>query len=248
VIWIGIAGFSVVLAAALLMLGLSFLRRKTPAAFRPILAFARLRQAVGSVVEDGSRLHVSLGRAGLTTPQSAAELAGIGMLRRLADLTSASDKPPVATSGDSTIAILSQDTLQSSAETATPGAAFDITNGRLAGLTPFSYAAGTLPVMNDENVSATVLMGNFGVESALLTDAAERKNMYVLAASDNLPAQAVMYATAQDVLLGEEIFAVDAYNNGKPIHSASLTTQDILRWGIIIAMLIGAVLKMAGVL
>jgi hypothetical protein len=248
VIWIGIAGFALVLLTAGLMLGLSFLRRKTPASFRPILAFARLRQAVGSVVEDGSRLHVSLGRGGLTTPQSAAELAGIGMLRRLADLTSASDQPPVATSGDSTIAILSQDTLQSSFETVTPGAAFDITAGRLAGLTPFSYAAGTLPVMNDENVSATVLMGNFGVEAALLTDAAERKDMYVLAASDNLPAQAVMYATAQDVLLGEEIFSADAYNNGKPIHSASLATQDILRWLIIIAMLAGAVLKMAGVL
>jgi Domain of unknown function (DUF6754) len=247
-IWIGIAGFSVVLAAALLMLGLGLARRKTPAAFRPILAFARLRQAVGSVVEDGSRLHVSLGRGGLTTPQSAAELAGIGLLRRLADLTSAGDKPPIATSGDSTIAILSQDTLRSSAETVTPGEAFDITTGRIAGLTPFSYAAGTLPVMSDENVSATVLMGNFGVEAALLTDAAERKEMYVLAASDNLPAQAVMYATAQDVLLGEEIFSADAYNNGKPIHSASLSTQDILRWVIIIAMIIGAVLKMAGVL
>jgi hypothetical protein len=248
VIWIGIAGFALVLLTAGLMLGLSFLRRKAPASFRPILAFARLRQAVGSVVEDGSRLHVSLGRGGLTTPQSAAELAGIGMLRRLADLTSASDQPPVATSGDSTIAILSQDTLKSSVEAVTPGAVFDITTGRLAGLTPFSYAAGTLPVMNDEHVSATVLMGNFGVEAALLTDAAERKSMYVLAASDNLPAQAVMYATAQDVLLGEEIFSVDAYNNGKPIHSASLTTQDILRWVIIVVMLAGAALKMAGVL
>jgi len=33
-------------------------------------------------------------------------------------------------------------------------------------------------------------MGNFGVEAALLTDAAERENTFILAASDNLTAQA----------------------------------------------------------
>ena len=247
-IWIGLAGLGVVLFTAGLMLGLSFLRRKSRPAFRDLPSFARLHQAVGRAVEDGSRLHISLGRGGLTTPQSAATLAGLGMLRRLADLTSASDQPPVATSGESTIAILSQDTLQSSSQTATLGAAFDITAGRLAGLTPFSYAAGTLPVMHDENVSATVLMGNFGVEVALLTDAAERKNTYLLAGSDNLPAQAVLYASAPDMLIGEELFAADAYNNGGPLHSASLTVQDVLRWLLIAAMLFGALLKLAGIL
>ncbi|KAF0109147.1 MAG: hypothetical protein FD146_191 [Anaerolineaceae bacterium] len=247
-IWVGLAGFAVVLFTAGLMLGLSFLRRKSAPAFRDLPAFARLRQAVGRVVEDGTRLHVSLGRGGLTTPQGAAALAGLGMLRRLADLTSASDQPPVATSGDSAIAILSQDTLQSSFQTITPGAAFDITAGRLAGLTPFSYAAGTLPVMHDENVSATLLMGNFGVEAALLTDAAERTNTYLLAASDNLPAQAVLYASAPDALIGEELFAAQAYNGGGPLHSASLTVQDILRWLLIAVLLAGAALKLAGFL
>ncbi len=99
-----------------MMLGLSILRRKNPPVFRDIPAFTRLRQAVGLVVEDGSRLHVSLGRGALTTPQSASALAGLALLRRLADLTSAGDQPPIATSGDATLAILSQDTLQTAAK------------------------------------------------------------------------------------------------------------------------------------
>jgi hypothetical protein len=247
-IWIGLGGFVVVLFTAGLMLGLSFLRRKRPSTFRDIPAFLRLRQAVGRVVEDGTRLHVSLGRGGLTTPQGAAALSGLGLLHHLADLTSASDQPPVATSGESVITILSQDTLQSSSQTITPGVAFDITAGRLAGLTPFSYAAGTLPVMYDENVSTSVLMGNFGVESALLTDAAERTNSYLLAASDNLSGQAVLYASAPDALIGEELYAAQAYNNGESIHSTSLLVQDILRWVLVVALVAGAVLKLAGVL
>jgi hypothetical protein len=239
--WIDVTGFLFVLLGAALMLGVSLLRRKKKPVYRDIPVFAHLRQAVGRVVEDGSRLHVSLGRSGLPAPQSIAALAGLGLLRRLADQTSASDQPPIATSGESTIAILSQDTLQSSFQTTVPGAAFDISAGRLTGLTPFSYAAGTLPINKDENTSATVLMGNFGVEVGLLTDAAERQNTYLLAASDNLPAQAIMYASAHDMLIGEELFSAEAYNNSGPIQLASLTVQDILRWLVIASMLIGGI-------
>lgn len=166
----------------------------------------------------------------------------------MASLTSASDQPPVATSGVSTVAILSQDVLRSSTQAVNPETAFDNTSGRLAGLTPFSYAAGTLPVIYDENVTTTILMGNFGVEVALLTDAGERRNTFVMAASDNLPAQAIMVAGATDTLIGEELFSSGAYTGAGPLHSASLSTQDYLRWLLIAVMLVGAALKLFGVL
>jgi len=246
-IWLGLAGFGVVFLSAALMLGLSLSHRKASPVFRDIPAFTRLRQAVGLVVEDGSRLHILLGHSALTIPQSASALAGLALLRRLADLTSAGDQPPIATSGDATLAILSQDTLQSAAKFSKL-ASFDPTAGRLTGLTPFSYAAGAIPAIRDENVSANVLMGNFGVEVALLTDAVERENTFGLAGSDNLTAQAVIYASAQEPLIGEEVFAAGAYVESDPLHTASLTVQDILRWLIIAAILAGALLALAGVL
>jgi hypothetical protein len=245
-IWLGLAGFGIVFFSAAMMLGLLVLRRKTPSVFRDIPALTRLRKAVGLVVEDGSRLHVSLGRGALTTPQSASALAGLALLRRLADLTSAGDQPPIVTSGEATLAILSQDTLQAAAKFSKQ-VAFDPTTGRLTGLTPFSYAAGAIPVIRDENVSANLLMGNFGVEVALLTDAVERENTFVLAGSDNLTAQAVIYASAQEPLIGEEIYAAGAYVESGPLHTASLTVQDILRWLIIAVILVGALLTLAGV-
>ena len=246
-IWLGLAGFGIVFFSAAMMLGLLVLRRKAPSVFRDIPALTRLRKAVGLVVEDGSRLHVSLGRGALTAPQSASALAGLALLRRLADLTSAGDQPPIVTSGEATLAILSQDTLQAAAKFSQQ-VAFDPTTGRLTGLTPFSYAAGAIPVIRDENVSANLLMGNFGVEVALLTDAVERENTFVLAGSDNLTAQAVIYASAQEPLIGEEIYAAGAYVESGPLHTASLTVQDILRWMIIAVILVGALLTLAGVL
>jgi hypothetical protein len=244
VTWLDLTGFAVVFISACLMLVIPLLRRKTPPVFRKLAAFSELRRAIGRVVEDGSRLHVSLGRGALTTPQSASALAGLTLLGRLAELTSSGDQPPVATSGDAALAILSQDTLQT-ASRAAGQLAFDPTAGRLAGLTPFSYAAGTLPVIRDEKVSANLLMGNFGLEAGLLTDASEREEAFILAASDSLPAQAVMFASGQEVVIGEELFAAGAYVDAGPLHASSLVVQDILRWVIILVMIGGAILSLA---
>jgi hypothetical protein len=91
-------------------------------------------------------------------------------------------------------------------------------------------------------------MGNFGVEVALLTDAVERENTFVVAGSDNLTAQALIYASAQEPLIGEEIFAAGAYVESGSLHSASLTVQDVLRWLVIAAILVGAGLTLVGIL
>jgi hypothetical protein len=244
---LGLVAFGVVFISAALMAAFAMLRAKKSIPYRSIPAFDRLRRAIGRLVEDGSRLHVSLGRGDLVTPHGASAFAGLSLLRRLADLTSAGDKPPIATSGDAVLAILSQDSLQSAAENSSL-VGFDPSAGRLTGLTPFSYAAGVIPSIHDENVSATILMGNFGLEAALLTDAADRVSTFSLAGSDNLAAQAVLYATAEEALIGEEMFAAGAYADSGPVHLASLTVQDILRWLAILVMLGGALLKIAGVL
>jgi hypothetical protein len=241
--WVGLAGFGLVLISAVLMAAFGALRRRAAPVFRNIPAFTRLQHAVGRVVEDGSRLHVSLGHGGITTPQSTSALAGLILLRRLAELTSAGDQPPIATSGDASLTILSQATLQTASQSAAQ-ASYDPTAGRLTGLTPFSYAAGAIPAMRDENVSTTVLMGNFGVEVALLTDAAERQGSFTLAGSDSVVAQAVIYASAQEPLIGEEIYAAGAYTDAGPLHNASLIIQDILRWLIISAVIAGALIKL----
>jgi hypothetical protein len=234
------------ITAALLLLALIALRRRSAAAFRRIAAYEQLNRAVGLAVENGTRLHFSLGRGSLFPARGASALAGLAMLRHLSERTSVSDQPPVATSGDASLAILSQDTLQSGYRAAGAEEQYRFTTGRLAGLTPFAYAAGTMPTTHDENVSANVYIGDFGAESALLTEAAERQNSTLIAASDNLTAQSVFYASSQEPLIGEELFAAGAYVGAGAAHDASLNVQDILRWLIIVAILAGSFLKFVG--
>ena len=244
-----IAGLGVVILGAILTLGFAAIYRKKPMRdLRDFPAFNRLRRAMGLAVEDGSRLHISLGNASMTNPGNASALVGFSVLKRVAQLSSMSDRPPVVTSGDGALSILSQDSLAEAYHQANAMDQYDPNRGFLAGVTPFSYAAAALSVIHDPNVSGNILIGNYGPEAALLADAADQEHAYMLAASDGLQAQAVLYASAQDPLIGEELFASGAYLHAGRMHTASLHAQDILRLVMILALVVGAVLKLAGVL
>jgi len=234
--------------AAILLLLFIFLRRKSSGSFRIIDAYERLNRSVGLAVEDGTRLHISLGRGNLFTARGGSALAGLAMLRRLAERTSVSDRPPIATSGDASLAILSQDTLQSGYRAAGAEEQYRFTTGRLTGLTPFSYAAGTIPIIHDEYVSTNIIVGDLGAEAGLLVEASDRENANLIAASDNLSAQSIFYASSQEPLIGEELFAAGAYVGAGTPHEASLNVQDVLRWLIILAIIVGSLVKFAGAL
>lgn len=245
----GILGMGFVLVFFALILIFLILAGKQPRRYlRRSEAFQRLSKAIGLAVEAGQRLHISLGRGTLNGPQSASALVGLVMLQRIARAASISDRPPVATSGDAGLAILSRDTLQNVYRSIGVPDQFDPTSGQLSGLTPFAYAAGTLPVIADEQVSATVLTGHFGSEIALILDASERNGGTTLAGSDSLAGQAVIYAAADDPLIGEELFAGGAYLQAGSAHLASVQAQDVMRWLLVGLMVLGAFLKLVNVL
>jgi hypothetical protein len=144
------------------------------------------------------------------------------------------------------LGILSQDTQHAAAKYL--GVESDPMRGRITGLTPYSYAAGTLSFIQEEDIGANLLIGSFGNEVALITDAAERRDGMTLGGTDNLTGQAVLFAAAQEPLIGEETYAGGAYLGAGPMHIASLYAQDILRWVIIGLIVIGAILKLFSVL
>lgn len=232
--------FGLILAAAVI------LRQREGRKLREIPAFDRLQRAIGLAVEAGNRLHISLGRGQLLSTQSAIGYVGLSILDRIARSTSISDRPPVTSSGEGSLGILSQDTQREAAKYL--GVQADPTRGRITGLTPYSYAAGTLSFIQEEDIGANLLVGSFGNEVALITDAAERSESMTLGGTDNLTGQAVLFAAAKEPLIGEETYAGGAYLGAGPMHLASLYAQDILRWIIIGLILIGAILKLFGVL
>lgn len=249
-IWLeSFIGLVLVVLSAVLMFLFSLPRLwKSRRVLRSIPALNRLRRAIGLAVEDGTRLHVSIGKSSIFSATNASALVGLSTLERVAQLSLVSDRPPVATSGDGTLSILSQDTLRAAYRIANVPEQYDPDRGRLAGATPLSYIAGTLPVIRDERVSTNILVGNFGPEIGLVADASDRQNTFTLATSDALAAQATLYATAEETLIGEELFALPAYLQAGTIYQASLSVQDVLRWVVIGLIILAALLSIAGII
>jgi hypothetical protein len=243
-----LVGLAIVLAIFGLMLFFAFRGKRSSRKYlREIAAFTKLRRGIGLAVEAGQRLHISLGHGGVSDVRGASTLVGLSMLQRVARAASISDRPPVATSGEATQAVLSQDTLRSAYNNIGAAGQYDPDSGLLTGVTPFSYAAGAMPVIIDQHVSMNILAGHFGSEVALITDAAERSGAKSLAGSDNITAQSVLFATADEPLVGEELYVAGAYARSGPLHMASLQAQDIVRWVVIGVILVGSALKLVGV-
>ncbi len=243
----GIFGFLLILVSFGLIVIFAAAGRNRPGRhLREIPAFTRLRRAVGLAVEVGTRVHISLGRGDFLGTQNMAAFSGLVMADRIARAASISDRPPVVTAGEGTLGILAQDTMRGVYRALGVESQFDPNSAQITGLTPFSYAAGSMPLIQDGQVSANLLSGHFGGEAALIADAAERSGSLVVGGSDSLPGQAVLYAVAQDPLIGEEVFAGGAYLGAGSIHEASLRTQDILRWLLVALIILGAILKVTG--
>ena len=221
-------------------------RKRASRDLREMPAFNQLKRMLGLAVETGKQLHVSIGWGELSGIPAAAVVAGLTILERVARAASISDDPPIATSGDGLTTILAKNTLRAAYKDLGIESQFDSASGQVAGLTPYSYAAGTLDVIADPKVSANLFTGHFSAEVALLSDRAERNGAVILGGSDHLSAQAVQFAASPDPLIGEELYAGGAYLGGVGVHIASLKAQDVMRWVLIVVLVLGAIGKFLG--
>lgn len=241
-------GLIIVLIAAGLIAYFALFKRNRAGVqlFREIPVFARIRKSVGLAVEAGDRLQVTLGTGNPLSTQFTPGLIGLTMLDRVTRAASVSDRPPIATSGESTLTILSQDTYRKTKRDLGANPVIQPAIARMVGTTPLSYAAGVMPLFKDEQISTNIAAGHFGPEIALIHDAAERRGVMTVAGTDNIIGQAVIYATAEEPLIGEEIYAGGAYLGAGNVHEASLRVQDILRLAVIVLLLLGAIARLTG--
>ncbi len=234
----GMLGLMIVLAwMGLTGLFMSLIPGSKAGTLRPVSTFTRMKRALSLAVERGVRIHLSLGRGGLNGQSGMSGVTGLAILDTIMMTTGSTDEPLTVTSGDSTLEILSQKNGQ------IDGSGFASDSSQLSGLTSISFAAGTLPVVWDDQTAVNILTGHFGVEAGLMMDA-NQKDSVTIAGTDSLPGQAVMFAMADFPMVGEEIFAANAYLRDDPQVLSSLCIQDIGRWGIILAIVVGIILSL----
>jgi hypothetical protein len=216
------------------------LRRRLP--FRRIQAFELLRGFLDIVTERGKVAHLSLGTSGISGDRTATVASGLVLLRYLAERGAAVGASPTVTVADPTLLFVAQDVIYDAHERQGRAAAYRPTDVQLIAPDPAAYAVGALEVIRDEKVSANVMAGPFGDEFLLMAEPAAQRDMTQITGSDALNAHPFMVATADQLLVGEELYAAGAYLTERPEHAASLWVQDILRILIVVAIVIGVLI------
>lgn len=212
-------------------------------AFRDIPAFTRLPLDMGNAIERGRRLHVGLGSSTVYAENSAAALVGLHALDVLADTAIISDRPAQSTAGDASLALLAQDTLRKVYRRQNALDLYGHNEADWLGATPFSYAAATTALYREADVAANLMIGQYGIELALMTDAGARVDAQQVVATSDVTMQALAYLTGDEPIIGEDVFAVGAYlGDGDDAHIASLQAQDVARLVLFVLLLVGGAL------
>lgn len=215
-------------------------RRRDLVTLRPIPAYTTLPLMVGEAIEANRPVHISFGSASLGGSSTALTLASAELFYQTAQRAAIGAVPPILTVSDTTAIPLGQDTLRRAYRSRNLLDRYP--QGRVrwypAGARSVAFAAALTATLGDDRVANNVLVGSFGPELALITEAAARRNQGVIAASDQPEGQAVAYVMSDQPLIGEEIFTAGAYLGDSASHRASVVTLDLLRLLLILAILI----------
>jgi hypothetical protein len=228
-------GLLVVFVAALLV-GWRQASRNGVSALRPIPAFGRLHRALRDAMETGRAVHVALGLGGIWSSSTADSLAGLEVLGSLAAQTAPVGLSPVVTAGDATVLPLAQDAVRRSWRTAPAGMTRPAADVRWMSPAPAAYAAGVMGTLGGDKVGVNVMVGSFGNEYLLMGEAASQRRIFQVGGASEPTVVPFVYATADEMLLGEDMYAAGAYLARKPWHLGSLWAQDFVRWIVVLAI------------
>lgn len=172
---------------------------------RRLDGFERIPTWTTRSIESNRPLHLSFGGAEVGGENTPAALAQAEFFHQVIQGATASDATPIVTMSAPATVPLGQDTLRRAW-------AKDGTAARVQWVPPELAFAGALTASMDiDEPEAHILAGRFGPELALMLDGANRRGQATLALSDRLDGQAVAFALADHVLIGEELYAAPSF-------------------------------------
>ena len=193
---------------------------------RGAAGFERLPGWIGDGIESGRPLHLGFGGAaigGETTPIAA---AGAEFFYHIIEASKSGDSAPLISTSSAATLPLAQDTIRR----AWPGdSQWTQAQWYPQGERSIAYAAGVSAMMGVDKPAAHVLAGSFGPELALMLNSAEQLGQGALAVSDQLDGQAVAFAMADEVLIGEQLFSAAAHLSSDTPALADARVSDVWR-------------------
>lgn len=236
-----LAGVLLLAFVALLLVFLFRVRAGQLPKLRRIGAFERLHRFNSRAIESGRPLHLSLGTGSTIDASTADSLAGLAVLEHLADRAAETGVQPTVSMSDPTVMLFAQNILRAAQQSDPQQATDAYRHVRWIAPQPAAYAAGVMSLLSVDRVQSNVMVGKFGGEYLLMGEAAAQQRIPQIGGTSDPNTLPFIYTTAQETLLGEEIYAAGAYLQKQPAHIGSLLAQDTMRWLIFLLMVGGII-------
>ena len=219
-----------------------FVVRRLALHYRTIPAYVVMPELAADAVESSYRLHFSMGSSALGEASTVTALASAEIIYRLAERLAISYESPIVTTSSALTLPLASDTLRRAFEYRQNMATYRTTAAAWypQGARSMAFAAGIASLAADKDVSSNVLLGRFGYEAALIGESALRYDQRLIMHSDLVEGQALAFAQADQMLIGEELYVGAAYLDGTALERGGIFALDVLRWLVILGIAVAA--------
>ena len=207
-----------------------------------------VEQMNSAAAEKGQRLILALGDRYNDAPGDLGGAAGLPLLAGCTSRSAFTDQPLKVVSGDGSLMLLSQMAAQRIYNHAQTPALFSPDEIHLAATAGWPFMAGLLPEVGRRGNFGLLMDGHFEGESLLALDLADRKQMTIAASSDAITGQGAIFLETDSPIVGEDHFVPFFDPAAKGGEGAILSALDVLRVAVCLALVVGAVLKLAGLL
>jgi hypothetical protein len=213
---------------------------KRPINRRPLPGLSVISQALARGAETGRAMHLSPGSGAIGARASTAEtIAGLLLSERVATEAALNGAPLLASSGDAVAHLALRGTLRQVYQRAGLGQDYEPANVQLlAHQDAMAYASGVTTLYGRQQLEASQLVGAFGQEFLLAGEDGAQRGVPQLGGATTATALPLVYLTTDGTLVGEEIYAAEAYLARSPAPLARLLTLDVLRTVVIVAIIV----------
>ena len=242
------------LALALGLAGLLFLLinllllKRNPPKHIPEPAKEAVENLLHVSSEQGKRLVVGLGQNLTNASFDLSGASGLSLQRALLKRSLFNDHPLQSFSGDGVLACLSRMAVHGAYRGALASELFDGSLSQMSGTSHMAYTASLANYIPDTSNAGLLLAGQMSPVILLALDQADRHSLPAISAIASLSGQAAGFFGSSVNLMGEDVFNAEGKLAQRKASLASLSAQDWLRITISIGLLLGAILKMGGVL
>jgi hypothetical protein len=219
--------------------------KKNPNLFiRKISGLDAVDEAIGRATEMGKPIFYI---TGLLPMSELPTIASVNILGRAAKIVAEHDTILKVPCYDPIVMSVAQEVVKDSYTKAGRPDAYREENVFYVTSDQFSYVAAVDGMMFREKPATNFLLGYFYAESLLLAEAGAAIGAIQIAGTDALAQLPFFVTTCDYTLIGEELYAASAYLSREPVLLGSLRGQDIGKAFLMIVLVVGTALTLAGI-